>query len=71
MEAKTEKERDIAPAEVKKINEEMESYYKAEWEASYAIDRLNLERIKPGRRAKWRWCSANGKLERGTDGGID
>lgn len=62
--------RTAAQRHVDELNKEREPRLQAEWELRNDMNRLGL-RVRPGRRAKWRFDDKTGKLTRNGKGGID
>lgn len=57
---------------VDKYNKEHEPIDRENWELAEGMDRLRLDRNKPGKKPRWRYTAARGKMERKAKaGGID
>jgi hypothetical protein len=68
----TDKEKAEAEINIARLNAELEPVKRQEWEATQAIQRLDIKRNKSGKKPVWRWNKANGKLSRDSKrGGID
>ena len=66
----TKKEKEQSEKDIERMNEEFEPVFQREWELQTGIRRLSLAGI-PGRKPQWKWNKKNGKLARGSKGGID
>jgi hypothetical protein len=52
------------------LNQTLEAEARVRWELETGVRRLGL-RNKPGRKPKWKWCTATGKLTRRKGTGVD
>jgi transposase len=66
----TAQERAASERVIEELNKELEPIKRQEWELNNGMERMGL-RQRPGRRPQWRWNQKNGKLSRGSGGGID
>ncbi len=65
----TKKEKEDAEKEIEKLNADLEPIMRENWELETSMGRLGLV-TKRGRKPQWRWNRKNGKLGRGSKGGI-
>ena len=64
------KEKELAARQIAELNEQLEPVKRAEWELNTAMSRAGL-RNRGGPKPLWSWTVDNGKLVRGSKGGID
>jgi hypothetical protein len=71
-EDETAKEKKEAKEWLDKVNNELETQCKLDWELDTTMKRLKITRNTRGPKPKWKWCEKTGKLERkASHGGID
>lgn len=66
----TPKQKKEAEEELAELNEVLEPYVKADWEAKQKTLRAS-RKGRGGRRAVWKWDKSHGKIVRDSGGGID
>ena len=60
-----------AEQEIEALNQEIEPILREQWELETGVRRINLRRQPAGKKPTWRFNKQNGKLSRGSKGGID
>jgi Transposase len=68
--SETAKEKKAATEAVEILNKELEPLMREQWELNNGMRRLGLRNL-PGKKPEWKWKKENGKLTRGSKGGID
>jgi transposase len=57
--------------EIEALNQELEPILREQWELETGVRRMNLRRQPAGKKPVWKFNKQNGKLSRGSKGGID